>query len=92
MKISIEGKLNIQMAGELKAQIAAACADEDAVEIIHGNISEVDVTYLQMLTALEKTCQAAGRELKIYSDNSAALINAIEKSGFLNIKLTSTGV
>ena len=92
MKISIDGILGIQRAEELKALLLPVCGEEGNAEIFHANISEIDVTYLQILTALIKTCAAAGRQLSIYPDSEGRLQAAIDQSGFLNIKLSQAGV
>lgn len=91
MQVKIEGILGIQRAEELKELIASACRNDELLEIVHGNVSEIDITYLQLLTAIGKTCQSAGRQLRLYADPEGCLLNAIQKSGFLNIKLIAVG-
>ena len=77
-----DGSLTVQQAAEFKDALTKALNEVDSLEINLDNVTEVDLTCLQLLCAAHKTCMKTNKTLKISHQHTEALKEAVKNAGY----------
>ncbi len=81
--LTLEGDLTIQNAEELKMMIAESITKTGKLVITHKNVSEVDFSYLQLLSSTYKTCEITGKQIDINTGEEEKIKEIFERAGFI---------
>ena len=63
VELTLEGELTLQNAKELKKSIQKNIAGHDSVNIKADNITQADVTFIQILKSLERHLNNKGKKI-----------------------------
>ncbi len=80
--VTILGRMTISSAQELKAELLEALALANHVRVDVDNVTEIDITAMQLLCAAHRTAIGSQKCFGIESDKSGILADFAEKSGF----------
>ncbi len=83
--LSFNGPLTIQNISAIREAMLSALNKADIVLIYHYGVEEFDISYLQILIAVEKSMTMAGKKLIIKSDGKDAFRKFLEDSGCRNV-------
>jgi ABC-type transporter Mla MlaB component len=81
-RLTLERELVINRARELKAALTAGIGERTIVELDLSNVSEIDVSGLQLLCSAHRTALSKGGNLRISALPSAEIVLAVRNSGF----------
>jgi anti-anti-sigma regulatory factor len=79
--LKISGSLTIQKIAALHKLAADSLSKVRELTIDHKDADEFDLSYLQLLIALEKTSGESGRKIKITGANSETFSQLVSDSG-----------
>lgn len=77
-----DGSLTVQQAAEFKDTLTKALHEVDRLEINLNQVTEVDLTCLQLLCSAHKTCLKENKTLKISHQQTEALQKAVTDAGY----------
>ena len=77
-----EGALTIRQASDFKDILMKALSEVDKIEVNFDNVTEVDLTCLQLLCATHRACMKTNKTLKIFHQQTKALQNAVKDAGY----------
>jgi len=85
MPISVElaGDLSIRGADAVHAQLIEAFKQDGDIVVSTADDAVVDLTFVQMIEAGRKTASAAGRDFRLATAASGALLETLGRGGFL---------
>jgi len=79
--IGFSGAATIRHADEIAERLRQAFASSDRIEIDCTQVTEVDVTFLQLLIAAVKSAEASGKVLSLSAPVRGALLEAVSVCG-----------
>ncbi len=80
--LKIEGILTVQHASVMKYEFSKALHNVNIVEIDIHNVKEFDLSFLQLLCAVCKTCIKTNKKLKIVGTQNELLIRICKDAGY----------
>ena len=80
----LEGLLVIRNASIIKKEFLSALNNSQNLEIIIRNVTKIDIPFLQLLIALQKSAKVAEKNLSFEIESNSYMKSAIENSGFAN--------
>lgn len=83
-RVVLSGPATIREADAVYAQLVAALQRDANVEIDCTDVSEADLTLVQMLLAARKSADAAGHALVLAGASGGALQEALRRGGFVS--------
>lgn len=83
-RVVLSGPATIREADAVYAQLVAALQRDADVEIDCTDVSEADLTLVQMLLAARKSADAAGHALVLAGTSGGALQDALRRGGFVS--------
>lgn len=81
--VNLAGELTLRMVGEVQEQLRQAVADNQVVGIDGTEITEIDISVVQVLIAAFKSAAAADKRLSVSFSAGGALDQALKRAGFL---------
>ncbi len=78
----IEGELTLNTATELKESLCNYLGYTKGLNITLANVTALDLSCLQILTACQKGCQAAGKLFTIQWEAENVFTELLQKTGF----------
>lgn len=82
-KLSFDGDLTMAYAASAHARLCAALAAGTTVEVAMGDITALDLSFVQVLIAARKSAQAAGKVLRLAAPASGVFLDALRRGGLL---------
>jgi anti-anti-sigma regulatory factor len=82
--VELRGNLGVRDAAAIAASLVAAIEAHPSVTIATDELSDVDVSILQVLAAAHKTASRAGRALTLEAGADGVLRRTLVKAGFLD--------
>ena len=79
--IGFSGAATIRQADEIAERLKQALASSDRVEIDCGEVTEVDLTFLQLILSARKSAEATGKVLSLSAPACGALLEAVTVCG-----------
>jgi ABC-type transporter Mla MlaB component len=76
------GDLNINHMSKIKSRIAETVDFSDNLNIHVTNPSGIDITFIQLIYSLKKTCEAQGKSFKINGNFSEEMYGLVSNAGF----------
>ncbi|MCK4911890.1 MAG: STAS domain-containing protein [Thermodesulfovibrionales bacterium] len=83
IRINASGSLTIESAGELHKVLRQELENSMSVSLDLGNISDVDVTGLQLLCSAHRTARTSGKHMSI-EKASEGLLDHVDRSGYIH--------
>lgn len=80
--IYVSGSLTIRYISEIRELLLELCGKDEDIVLNLTDVTEVDLSGLQLLCSTEKSFEEGGRKMMIDSDYPDALIKAIEDTGY----------
>lgn len=81
--LTLSGEMDINMAEVLKKNIMNAIEQVEELKIDMENVTDIDLTFLQILCATHKTCSKAKKKISLAGKMSDSVLETFKKSGFL---------
>jgi anti-anti-sigma regulatory factor len=81
-RLSLEGSLTIARVGELKMALLEGCKKVDHVTVCLGQVSEVDLTFFQVLCSAHRLFDAENKTLSITNGTEGEYWQMVERLGF----------
>lgn len=78
----IEGDLVIQNADKLKQALLKTIQEADHVSVNLDNVTELDLTCLQLLCSAHRTCESTKKRLSLFHPLPEAVHQLIKDTGF----------
>lgn len=91
-RLQFSGTITIRDIDVVREQILAGLGQNDRLEIDCTDVSEVDVSLIQLLLAAEISAAKAGKSLEIRRPYPEAIQQALTRGGFLGEAGTSDGI
>jgi anti-anti-sigma factor len=66
-RVEIDGEMNIYSAVTLKEELACTVEEANEIDLALGKVTEIDTSGVQILIALKREADAAGKALRITS-------------------------
>lgn len=82
--IGFSGAATIRHAEDIAARLRQALGSSDHVEIDCSEISEVDITFVQLVMSAHKTAEGAGKTLSLSAPAKGSLLEAVTICGAQN--------
>ena len=79
--IGFFGAATIRQADDIAERLKQALATSDRIEIDCTEVTEVDVTFMQLILSARKSAEAAGKALTLSAPASGALLDAVTICG-----------
>ena len=83
--VRLRGNLTVEHAHELKQSILDALQGNERIVIELEGVTDVDLSFLQLLCAAHKTSMRLGKELTLFGDRSETFKLAVSDAGFPRI-------
>lgn len=83
--VRLRGNLTVEHAQELKHVLLDALQDSERIVIELEGITDVDLSFLQLLCSAHRTSMKLGRELTLFGDRSEIFKMAVSDAGFPRI-------
>jgi ABC-type transporter Mla MlaB component len=80
-QLLLEGQLVIRNAGIIKKELLSALTNSQNLELIFKNIIRADISFLQMIIALQKSATNLGKEISLDAGLNGPVKSAIINSG-----------
>jgi anti-anti-sigma regulatory factor len=80
--VTIEGALTIQQSAAFKEILIKAMTEVDSIEIQCDEVTDVDLSCMQLLCAAHKTSMRMHKKLRIAGDRSDFLAKMVKDAGF----------
>lgn len=77
----IEDELSFINSNDIKDEVLAHINDFDLLQI-HANISHIDLTGIQLLYSIKKSCESVKKQVKFTFNMNGELKNLVIRSGF----------
>ena len=84
--LTINGELTIQNIAELRKVLIESLKDTEHLALNLENITEVDMSCLQLLCSAHKTTIKSDKHFTLHGSSSAILWEAVKDSGYQQIK------
>ena len=81
--LTLSGELGLRGIDALKAQIAAALADHDAIEIDTTAVESADASAIQLLLSAQKTANADGKAMSLSAIAAGSLAKTLLALGLV---------
>lgn len=81
--LRFDGTLTLPRIGAIRAALIGAIDGGPAVEIDCAKAAEIDVSFIQLLLAARRAAAMRGKSLTFAAPASGALLQALERGGFL---------
>jgi anti-anti-sigma regulatory factor len=85
-RLILDGSLTIARAGELKAALLEGLEKVDQVTVCLGEVSEVDLTFFQVLCSAHRIFDAKNKTISITDATDGAWRQMMVRSGFTRMK------
>lgn len=82
--VRIVGAANIATIGEIHARLLAAYRDSDTISIDTAEISEVDLTFIQLVEAVRRSATASGKQIVLTGPADGPLLDTLMRGGFFS--------
>ncbi|HKJ05822.1 MAG TPA: STAS domain-containing protein [Geopsychrobacteraceae bacterium] len=82
VELSFEGELTIPKAAELKVQLVEALENSGGVSLNLKNVTQADLTFLQLLCSAHRTAYKAGKVMML-TEVSEAVDREVIAAGFI---------
>jgi ABC-type transporter Mla MlaB component len=82
--VCLEGSLTLPRVQAAHAALATALKQASAVEVDCANATDVDVSFIQLLLAARRSSIDQGKSFALAAPAAGALLNALERGGFLS--------
>jgi len=82
VRVSLEGAMTVNQAAELKEALLKSLDQGDRVEVDCEHVTEVDLSFLQLLCAAHRTAMSSKKKLSIVDQDDSALSDAVVRAGF----------
>jgi anti-anti-sigma regulatory factor len=82
-RIVLTGELNVQRAAEIKRLLEHALDGSTNMTIVFEEVSDVDLSFLQILHAIRTSCEVLGRTLEIDGECPELVDRATDRAGLL---------
>ncbi|MEW6258593.1 MAG: STAS domain-containing protein [Thermodesulfobacteriota bacterium] len=84
--LHIRGEVTVQNATEVFQTLKAAFDTGKPIVVDTATITETDVSFLQMICSLHRSCVRTGRTMILASPASHAFLSAVASAGYLRLK------
>jgi anti-anti-sigma regulatory factor len=82
--LQLTGEMTLRQAGALQAQLRSEAAEHDHVVIDCADVSEIDISVVQLLVAASKSAEAAGKSVSVRFPEGGVLDTILRRAGFLS--------
>lgn len=82
--ISFAGEVTISNIGEAHEQLGALLREQDAVTIDVEDLTETDLTFVQLLESARRKAAENGSRLSLNKPAAGALLEVLRRGGFLD--------
>jgi len=82
--IEIAGALTVASSHDLKKAVLGNLRKGSRLELVIGEVTDVDLSFIQILAAALKTAENGGLEIAIRTPIPDPVIKSVEMSGLLN--------
>lgn len=82
----IRGEVTVQNATEVFQTMKVALDTGKSIVVDTGDITESDVSFLQMICSLHRSCVRTGRTMILASPASPAFLSAVASAGYFRLK------
>lgn len=90
--VELRGSVDISQAADLKTLLCDAIASSPSVTIEAGEVSEMDITSIQLLWAAQRRARAEGKTFRIGGSWNPALETGLRESGLCPARIFGNGV
>jgi len=81
-RLNLSGPLTVAVCETLQAEFATALAQADTVVVRIDPEAEIDLTFLQLLIAADRTAKARGKRVELQTPPSGAFAEALRSCGY----------
>jgi anti-anti-sigma regulatory factor len=82
--VSFSGSLTIGSISDAHATLVEAIGNDAPVVVSLDDVTEVDLTFAQLLEAARRTATARGQIIRMEKPAEGALLQVLQRGGFLN--------
>ncbi len=82
--LEVSGSLTVANASKLKKAILANLKKGHHLELVVGDVTDVDLSFIQIIAAANKSAEKGDREFKIRSPVPDPIVRNLRLAGFLN--------
>ena len=82
--VEVSGSLTVTNSGELKKKILGNFRKGNNLELVLGDVTEVDLSFIQIIAAVVKTAEKGDREFSVRTPVPEKLIDSLKLAGLLN--------
>lgn len=82
VEITLSDDLSIASISEIKECISEALQRCTTLVLRNEEVQQCDITYIQMLISLQKTCKAQNKTLEVYADTERYVSKTFRSCGF----------
>jgi anti-anti-sigma factor len=80
--LTLQGELTIEHAGELKKAMIEAIKNSDHVAVAIGDVTEIDLSCLQLLCSAHRTALKSNKQLTLNSKDSDVFQRLVKDAGY----------
>lgn len=81
-RISLQGEINIYCSDEVKEAFLTKLNGFDSIYLDHGSVSEMDISYMQILFSAIQTSAKLNKKIIIENNSAAKLKALLASAGF----------
>ncbi len=81
--VKLEGSLTVERAAELKSVLVESLSRMDRLHLVFENVTEVDISFLQLLCAAHHTAARKKKKLTLDGHRPELLRSAVAEAGFV---------
>ena len=82
--VEVSGSLTVKNSKELKKTILENFRKGNSLELVLGDVTDVDLSFIQVITAAVKTAEKGDSEFSIRTPVPEKMINSLKIAGLLN--------
>ena len=83
--LRFDGSLTVSRAASVRSALLGALDAGPSISIDCGGADEIDVSFIQLLVSARRSAAARGKTLSLVSPANGALLQALERGGFLTV-------
>jgi hypothetical protein len=81
--LSVSGDATIRATGDVHRRLSDALRDHGEVLLEASELTEVDLTFVQVVESARRTAKAAGKRFGLSAPASGGLLEVLQRGGFL---------
>jgi len=89
--VSVSGARSIREAAQTHADISAALQEPVDICLDCADVTQADVSFIQIILAAHRSAQASGKVLALSAAPEGALLSALQRGGFAQESSTDPG-